>query len=100
MRDAALRRRRHIRSATWSKQGARERLLTLPWRGRDERSSLSGSARIARSRMRDGVGCETGWGESLAYRTVPELKQHPTLDHISLRSCDPTHPLQGRVTHH
>src|SRR5215207_10790166 len=39
-----------------------------------------------------------GWGDGLSFRTVPELRDcHPTPSHISLRSCEPTLPLQGRV---
>src|SRR6266576_2226132 len=54
-------------------------VFTLPWRGRDERSSLSGSTRMKRA---------AGWGETV---TPPRLA-----------SCfarrEPTLPLQGRVS--
>ena len=77
-------------------------LLTLPWRGRDERSSLSGSTQMIRAARS---------GDSLSSRTVPEWRDHPIPSHISrslssvarsrepLAQCEPTIPLQGRVKH-
>src|SRR5690242_19562539 len=57
---------------------------TLPWRGR------VGPHRAKRDKDRDGVKVSR-------HRTVPEWRDHPTPSHISLRSCQPTLPLQGRV---
>jgi hypothetical protein len=37
--------------------------------------------------------CETGWGDSLSSRTVPELRDHPTP-----LATQATLPLQGRVS--
>jgi hypothetical protein len=54
-------------------------LLTLPWRGRVD------------AKRRGGV-------ISQPRHCLGMIDLHPTPSHISLRSCDPTLPLQGRVT--
>ena len=69
-------------------QGSCEVCLPSPGGGRDERSSLLG--RRAQSARRGGVTV-------FPHPTVPKLRDHPTPSRISLRSCEPTLPLQGRV---
>jgi hypothetical protein len=39
-----------------------------------------------------------GWGDLSAAALFGMRDLHPTPDHISLRSCEPTLPLQGRVS--
>jgi hypothetical protein len=55
---------------------------------------LEGEGRIAACEAR----CEPGWGDFSTAALFVVRDCHPTPSHISLRSCAPTLPLQGRVS--
>src|SRR6478735_11877559 len=71
-----------VSSADFSSAGRSGRITSLPSPGGGGSTRLKGAA---------------GWGDSLSLQTVPEWRDHPTPSRISLRSCSPTLPLQGRV---